>query len=58
MACFAVFVADNHRSTIANEHELEAAARYPILASIPSMTFVARHRSIGETTSDLVASSE
>jgi uncharacterized protein involved in exopolysaccharide biosynthesis len=50
MASFAVFVAENNRSTIANERELEAAARYPILATIP-MTFVGSARSIGESMS-------
>jgi uncharacterized protein involved in exopolysaccharide biosynthesis len=59
MAAFAVFVADNGRTTIANERELEAAARYPILATIPSMTFAGGARPLSSSRPpDLVASSE
>jgi uncharacterized protein involved in exopolysaccharide biosynthesis len=35
MACFAVYVVDNRRSTFANARELEAVTRHPVLATVP-----------------------
>ena len=63
MAAFAVFVLDNGRSTIANERELEEAARYPVLGTVPSIAFAGGARSMGKSRSasgpsDLVASAE
>lgn len=63
MASFAVFVLDNGRSTIANERELEEATRYPVLATVPSITFAGGSRSMGQSKSasgpsDFVTSSE
>jgi len=63
MASFAVFVLDNGRTTIANERELEEATRYPVLATVPSITFAGGSRSMGQSRSasgpsDFVTSSE
>jgi capsular polysaccharide biosynthesis protein len=40
MACFAVYVVDNGRSTFANARELEAVTRHPVLATVPTISFM------------------
>jgi uncharacterized protein involved in exopolysaccharide biosynthesis len=40
IACFAVYVVDNGRSTFSNARELEAVTRHPVLATVPSISFM------------------
>lgn len=48
LGCFAVFLIENSRSTIIDDSELEAVARYPLLASIPVRPRVAASSNVDD----------